>query len=455
MAVSFPGIGSGLDVKSILDSIREQLALKSSVAKRRVESLQNQNTALEELRGSLNQLSSVVEPLRAANGGAAAIKIVTSSAPTVATATVTGSTESASLTVDVTSTAKRASGSFDRSFSSSSAFIINDPANAGAVKFAVGTGDNATNFQVDVNETTTAQDFVNSFNSAAGGKASASLVKLADNSYKITFASSDTGVSKGSLDISVDPVLNDPAALGNSSVTQATNAVFTINGVGTMERESNTITDAVAGLSINLVGTGSTNIDVKNDATATANRLSQLVQAYNSTQQFITKEDKVSVSFGSNGTVNTYGRLAQTNLDESVSSALRGAVSSARSSDGSTLASFGISTARDGTLSFDQTKFTAAYNANPDAANEAITALADKVGGVQGEIAKFTGFQRDIDLTEKANQASIQAAQSNIERLDRSSEKQLASIEKQFQALDKLSAQANSYSGVLARLLGG
>jgi len=454
MAVSFPGIGSGLDVNGLLDALKKQSTARNQFTESRISQIESETESLAKLKSSLGTVSSKLDSLRTVNGGAASVKSVTSSTPTVATASIGSGAQSGSYNLDVQSLASKASGSFARTFSSGSGFIISDPGNAGTVEFAVGSGDNATTFNVEVNETTTAQDFVNQFNSASGGKASASLIKLADNSYKISFSSASSGTDQGTINISADPQLSGGDALGASSVSQATNAIVNVAGLGTIERSTNSISDLVPGVTVNLASTGTTTISIQNDAGSSLKKAEEIVSAINSLIEFANKEDKVTVSSRGGKNINSFGSLSKTGVDEAALGAIKSAISSARSTDGSTsLASLGISTSRDGSLSIDKDKFTAAFNANPEAANQALTSLADKLSGVEGEIQKFTGFQREIDLAVKANDQEIKHAQTSIARVESNANKQIENLQKRFSGLDKAIASANQAASALSGLL--
>lgn len=454
-SISFPGIGSGIDGSSIAQALFDQLTLQNAPRQSQIESLQSENSALDQLNTLLLGVADSIDPLSTLNGGGGA-KTASTSNKDVATASAGSNAESGSYDIEVKQLADNASGSFTASFNSGSDFLISDGGNAGQVTFTVGEGDSAQQFDVNVDELTTAQDFVNEVNEQSGGSVSASLVNIGTDSnpdYKITFQTTESGTENGSLDVSATEAL--AAELGGATINQAQNAVFSVDGInGEIQRSSNNIDDVISGVSFQLQGTGAATISVQDDAGSTASQLESFVAAFNSLVEFVNKEDAVEVSQQNGETVNIAGALAGTNVDDSALNAVRSAISSASSGDGSTsLAALGLSTNQDGTLSFDRDKFEAKFNQDPGAASEAVTSLADKLGGATGAIQQFTGFGKLIDSAQATNNNEIKNLQDTITKVERSAASRQDALQNQFTSLESLLAKLNSDASLISGLL--
>ncbi len=457
-SISVPGIGSGIDSARLAQSLFDQLTLSNTVRSRQVQGISAENSSLEKLRTLLLDLSSKLDSLRSANGGFDT-KSATSSNPLVVTAAADGNATSGSFTVNVSTLASTAKGSFSRQFTNVNDFIISDPGSAGNVQFVVGTGDDEASFSIAVDETTTASDFVSQFNAQSAGKASASLVNLGTNSapsYVISFNSMEQGVDAGSISVGSDnPALSNISALGATTLEQASNATFTISGVsGAVERASNSINDLITGVSFQLEGVGEGVVTVADDSQVGSNQIKGFVGAYNSLVDYINKEDAVSVSQDGGNTSFIKGSLAESDVDENVLSSIRSIISSVSSSDSSvSLASMGISTERDGKLSFNEDKFNATFATNPSGVQQAVTALADGLSGTQGAIQGFAGFGKSIDLAIQANAETVSNLNETIGKTERSAQTRSDALLRQFTGLEALLAKLNSQSGYLTSLL--
>ncbi len=454
---SLPGLGSGIDVKSLADALFDQLTLSNKIRNNSVSARQNENTSLGKLRTLLTDLASTLDSARNANGGAAAKK-ATSTNSQVATATADTSATLGTFSVTVSKLATGGSGSFDKSFTTANDFVVSDAAAAGNVHFTVGSGDDEVQFDVSVDETTTAQDFVNEFNANANGKASASIVNVGTSAapdFRITFRSNEIGEEQGSVVVSADNAQTLGASgLVATTLNQATDAEFTVSGVaGTIKRSSNSVSDVIPGVTITLAAEGTTTIGVQNDAGSVKSKVKDFIAAYNALQKFVATEDKITSTTQGGQIQNNFGSLVRTNVDDDALSSLRFAISGARSSDGTTsLAAVGVSTNRDGSLAFDEKKFDAAFASNASAVNEAVSSLADKVSGVQGAVYQFTGYGLSIDQATKANDAEIANVNKKIQTVETSATKQQEALIRQFSKLDGLIARLNADSTYIQSL---
>ena len=149
-----------------------------------------------------------------------------------------------------------------------------------------------------------------------------------------------------------------PGAASASVNQSAGDAIVTYDGLS-VHRSTNTITDLVPGVSLGLkaVSSSAVTIGAQRPGSAISEAVTDFVNAYNTLQGIIdTQTDKDTGSLNGDAGV----RQMQNQLTKLTSTALIG------SGHPATLAEIGVSTNRDGTLSLDTDKLTAAFAANPD-----------------------------------------------------------------------------------------
>lgn len=451
--VSFSGLASGIDGAKLAQAQYDQQTTANLFRRSRIDVNTTENTKLEKLRELLNSLASKLDSQRSINGGAGSYS-ASSSDSSIVNVIAGSDAKVGSVAISVESLASNASGSFGRVFNSTSETI----GASGEVNVKVGEGDAAREFKVNVSSEMSAQDFVTAFNSQGAGDVQATLVNTGTSSspkFRVAFSSTSQGLEKGAIEITKDSALETPAALGDTTLSQATNARFSVSGLsGTIERSSNVITDVVSGLSIELKKSGNAAVSVSNDGKSVQRSLESFVSAFNDIAKFTGKEDKVETRQESGKSVNIYGGLAKTNVDDNAVAALRSAISGASSGDGQvSLAALGIVTNRDGTLSFDEEKFTAAFAASPDRAREAVASLADSIGGTTGVVNQYTGFARAIDEEIAGNEAENARVNQSMERLEQNASSQKQGVLNQYSRLEGLVAKMNMDSQYLLNLL--
>jgi flagellar hook-associated protein 2 len=168
---------------------------------------------------------------------------------------------------------------------------------------------------------------------------------------------------------------------GTPTVTTATNAQVRIDGL-TFVRTSNTITDALPGLTLNLgaVSQAAEDAVVDTDADGTQAKLQKLADAYNGVMALLQRQ--LNVTKDTNRNTSLVGdpvvRRVKAKLQALVATQVPG-LGSVR-----TLADLGLKTARDGSLSIDSKTLKAALANAPSAVNAlfstAGTGLKDLVG---------------------------------------------------------------------------
>lgn len=167
----------------------------------------------------------------------------------------------------------------------------------------------------------------------------------------------------GTVSVSSDPTFNMTRA------SAATNAALTVDGIP-ISSATNTVSGAIAGLTLNLTGTTTINnpatITVASDTTQISQALSTFVSDYNSALSQVNSQFTYSTSTGSQGVLGADGTA------RSLQTALEGVVAynAPNTPPGSgaiqSLSDLGITVNDDGSLSLDTSKLTSAMG-NPAA----------------------------------------------------------------------------------------
>jgi flagellar hook-associated protein 2 len=459
--INFAGLASGIDTNGLIDATSAAArATRVDPYQKKVTELEETNSAVEDLNTKLVSLRTTLSQFNSIAGGAVS-KLVTSSKESVATATATNSASNGSYSLTVTDIAKNDTYSFGGPTGSYS--LTTDPvatAPVGTIRFTI--GDNASDQEtVDVTTTATTSiaDFVSQFNSASS-KAEASLVNVgtsASPAYRVVISSIYEGEDKGRIRL---------VAMGASAAVQtiqqdvATNARFSINGIGTtITRSTNSISDVISGVTIGLVAAGSATLKVGEDAATTASKVKDFVDQFNSIVAFVNENNLVSRQESGKSVSNVFSPLASSRVDDSAVAALKSALSSSTASSGSAVrifADLGITTQRDGTLLFDSIKFTTAVSNEPSSVSTILQSFADTTTLTGGTIDLYTRFNGLFDTVINNNKSQITNLNTQISEAEKAIERQADEMRARFARLEstmgKLQQQQQSLTSALSGL---
>jgi len=166
--------------------------------------------------------------------------------------------------------------------------------------------------------------------------------------------------------------INEPA-LGFTQANAATNADLSVDGVP-IQSGSNTVTGAIPGVTLNLLGSSSgaeITLTVASDATQASTAINQLVTDYNTAIGLVNTQFANTSTTNSSGTTTTaQGVLASDPTVVSLQSAMEQALNyvatpASGTTTVSSLADLGITVGNDGTLSVDSTTLDNALTNNP------------------------------------------------------------------------------------------
>lgn len=467
----FSGVGSGLDTIGLVNALIDQKRNARIVPKEnQILDLEATGTAFKELKSLMLNVRKKAEAFRLVNGGGVSKK-ATSSDESVLTAAAGSGAQRGSYDLTVSSLAANGKGSLSSSATTyGSGFTpINGAINDGApaadrtVSITTGTGANAETVDVEITSTTTLSQFVESFNSQSDS-ATASLVNTgtaASPSYQVLISADESGTDKGSVAFSVgtEVATAGSGAFDTTTISQATNAEFSIAGIaGTISRSTNSISDVIEGVTFNLQSTGTAQISIDSDPEATGNSMEELVDAINQVINFVKENSGVITSEEDGEKKNVFGPLRKSSIDNNAVSAIRSALSSAGLSGQavSIVAELGITTARDGTLSFDREVFDEAVRKNPDDVTALVQNVGENLGKIGGAIDQFTRFNGLIDSAINSNASRVESINRDILRFETALKTEKEALTRRFARIDALigtmQAQQSQLSGILDSL---
>lgn len=359
MSVSSLGAGSGVLTATVIDQ------LKAADTKAIITPIDNKITLQKQKDSALSLLGSLLTTFKSSVSSLGDSALYQQRS-------VSGNTSSVSVTAN--------SGVAVQSFSVSNTLMAlnnvkeSGQFSSGSNSIATGAGTMAlsvggVSYSVNYTASTTLDSLKDSINSVAGGSVKASTLQVGTNDYRLVLTSVKTGAAQtisltdsvgGALDkrlLAYDASTN---STGMQEIQAARDASFKYNGI-TMTRSSNTITDIVPGMTLNLLeDSGSANISINQDTQAISDSLSSFVSSYNSLTSQLTSMTTTDTAAG------TVGIFNGDNSINSITREINRLVTSANSS-GLSLPQFGIDLSETGTMSFNSSTFLTKFKTDPSA----------------------------------------------------------------------------------------
>lgn len=461
--LSAAGVGSGLDVHSI---VQQLVAIES----RPIQQLKTAETKLQSSISTFGQLKSLMSGLQTAaqkltDSGLWSGNTATSSNESALTVNSTqGSAAAGQYVVEVSSLARSQNLASSHFADGSSATV-----GGGKLNIELGTWDGGSfsakgdSVEIDIAAGSTLAQVRDQIN-AAGAGVTAAIVTDADGA-RLTLSSSDSGLSN-QMRISASnleagsqlaALTYDGSSGGGLTQTQAaSNAQATINGL-VVSSESNTFEGVLDGISLQVKSTttSAATVTVGPNTESATKAIEEFVAAYNKLNSFLTEQTAYNPDSKKAGSLQ--GDSAAIGLRNSMRSLLMGQGGGSDVFSG--LQSIGISAAKDGTLSIDQTKLKEAMGNLPEMAK--LFNHADGGIGAAGFGQKFNqftssalGFEGVISSRTERLNATIKSNQDAQARMGLRMEKYEARLLAQYTALDVNMGQMNSMANYVAQQMG-
>ena len=356
--------GSGLNISELTETLtKAEVEPRKSLISQRIDTAELRLSGYERLRGQTETLNEMLGLMRQLSP--LAVRSDTSAVRTIVTDAEALDLTSAQISVNRLATSQVLNFA---GYASADAEV-----GAGALTIAVGswsedtppvfTQGAATANTITFAEGSTLADVAEALNLLDG--VSARVIDAGDGTFSLG-VTSETG-SANALRFSVDPAADprlaafdfaaDPTGV---QVQTAGNAELSLNGIP-VTRASNTVSDLLPGVELTLTAPTVTpaTITATPDTEGSLEVMQGFVDMINATRTLF--KDLTARGFGTG----TAGDLAGDTLTESLMFGMENVLARGFGSADTHLADIGVMTERDGRLSLDETKFTAALNANP------------------------------------------------------------------------------------------
>jgi flagellar hook-associated protein 2 len=439
-AVTFAGLASGLDTSALVTQlVNAERAPANAIASHQAD-INSQKSIVGRLSAALSTLGTAVK----------ALSLPTQTQPRTASSSDGHVTVAASPGAVATVHDVRVTSVAHSEITSSREFDSADAGVLGTGSVTITTGANSK--QIDYGSSDSLADIASKINDAGlGAKAS---VLFDGSKYRLMVASTDTGKAAAAS------FVDGGDSLGLSDIANikvpAQDAVAMIDGVK-VTRGKNVIDDAVSGLTITLVSahptddpTASSALTVSLDTAGLKNTLTQFVAAYNAVNSAV--HAQLDYTGTKRGTDTLFGDSMIRQLEGALGNVMTSGYGS-DVNDPKTIGAVGLTRARDGSLTIDDTKLSAALAANPNAIGDLFV-----TGGFAAAMTAMTdAYSRSGDgiLSSKTQSLNdrFDMLQTQSDLINRRADALQTQLEAQFNALETAMSKMKSQSAFLSSML--
>ncbi len=443
MSVSFSGF-NGFDFGSIIDAIMQYESQPLTALQTQQQSVKNKDSAFVQLNSFVTGLKT--EASKLSNASTLSNVAAATSNSNIATTTLGSGALAGRYDVTITSLAKAQVTSSTNGY----AALDDVVADSGSISFTI---NGNTTTAIGITAATTLTELKDTINAQASDVV-ASIVNTG-SSYKLAISSRATGATNG---FTINSTLANSAgtvvgfAAGQSptvgNTQNAADAALTVNGMA-ITSTSNNVVDAVPGMTVNLLTTGSVVIDVTPDNNAVKDSLKSIVAQYNNLKAFFTQQS-------SNDSAGNRGPLAGDSVLRQTVSDLRSVLLGSNSNGGryNYLAEVGLELTSSGELKFDETKFDSAMASYPGdvaklfqgtASDGVFNTMKTVLDGLDGTAGLIKSSRTALDNTLKTFQSRIESQQLRLDVRRQELEKMYAAAD---EAMSRLSAMASQIAGL-------
>lgn len=292
---------------------------------------------------------------------------------------------------------------------------------------------------------------VNNINSSGAG-ISATAVQVGTSSYRLQLAAASTGQASA---ITVGTSLF--GALGSlTTLTAGTDAQLTVGsgpGAYTVTSASNTVSGLMTGVSLTLAKADPQNpvtVTVAQDPSTLAGAVQTMVDAAN------TALSQISQATAYNGSSNTAGPLLGDSVIEQLQNQILTAVSNLVPGSNLDPSSVGIQLTDTGSITFNQSTFTAAYTANPSAVaslfQQATTGIAQRLQTVGSNATDPVSGSLTVEI--QGGQAEVTDLANQIAAWQPILDSKRQGLQAQFTQMETLLSSLKAQSSSLSAALG-
>lgn len=444
--ISSPGLGSNLDVKSIVSQLVALEKKPLDTLKLQAATVQTKISAFGQIKSLVSTLSDTLGKLTSVTGWNAVN--ATSSNSSAVSVSAVGGTLPTTFNVEVSVLAKA------KATASAAVLPVGGAVGAGTLTFTPVSG---TAVDVAVTATDTVSAVASKIN---GANAGVTATVLSDASgERLLLRSNSTGVSGGfTLSVADDDGNNADAAglsrlvVGTTTTTAATDAAATVNGIP-VTSSTNTFSTTVSGVTFNAlqVTTAPVEISISKSTTDIQKNIDAFVAAYNAINDVLNEATKYDAATKGAGLLQ--GDSTALALQNSLRSAIQSVTTG--SSVFTRLTDVGITQQRGGNLAVDSAKLSAAL-ANTDELKNmfrstgggAADGVAVKIKAVTTSLLSSSGFFQTKDASLKLSLS--QNAKNQLQVNERVTKFE-ANLNARYSALDTKMASLNALNAYVSQ----
>ncbi|UTW02777.1 flagellar filament capping protein FliD [Amphritea atlantica] len=456
MSISSPGIGSGIDIQSIVPSLvaAERQPTLSRLAQKEA-SLQAELSAVGLLKSALSEFQSKLDGLK--DTTTFSNRSASASDTSIASFTASNDVAAGSYSLEITSLATA------QKLVTMQDYVVSE----GTLEFTDAGG--SFSVPLDSSNNSTIESLRDEINNAEDNIGVTATILVVNGSKRLVFTANDTGAeneltisgtsTSGDLDIydynsgTAIPDVNGDVASYYDQVTAATDAVFSVDGQS-MTSASNVITDVIPDTTITLKEANPGNpitLSVSTDTSEVRNQIAGMIEGYNELVSLINKQTSY------NADTEVAGTLIGDSLINSIEQQIRRTLTSQISnpdSDYTSLTSIGITTNSDGTLELNNEKLDTALETDYAGVSTLFSSdpegIALKVNIILENYLQTSGT---LDSRTESINDKLAGLTEDREALDLRSKKLETRLYAQYNAMDLLVAQLNSTGQWLASAL--
>lgn len=244
-------------------------------------------------------------------------------------------------------------------------------------------------------------------------------------------------------------------AVGTNEKDSELNSRFMLDGV-TMYRDSNTVTDALEGITLNLkqAGGSESSFSVDTDTETVTDKISAFIEKFNAAQDFL--KEKTNVDEEKITRAPLAGDFTLRNLRMSLRNDAVTEVSGQPADGPSYLSELGITIDDNGKLELeDKTKLTDAIEDNIDAVESLFSGDDGVATRMQNRLDQFIKFDGIIDNREKTIESRVSRLSDRIDNWDDKLQRREEQLRDQFAQVQKIMQQYQSQQQSFGMFGGG
>lgn len=436
VAITSTGLGSGLDINGLVSQLMAVESQPLQQLDTKEAGYQAKLAAYGQVKSALSSFQSAVSGLESASSFQSVA--ATSGNTSVYTVSATSDAVPGTYAIEVTQLAQ------SQKLASSAVTATSDAVGTGTLTFQFGTDNGSGVFTVNSNKAAQSVTIDSTHNSLSGIRDAINSANIGVSAtiindgtgYKLSLTSKDTGaanslritVTNDSVGTNADNsglsmLAYDPASTpGNGkNMTQtvaAQDALLNIDGITNISKSSNTVTDVIQGITLNLLNQSATGVStalkVTSDTTSIENSVQKFVSAYNDLNKTLSDLTAYDATTQQGGIL--LGDATILSLQRQMRSLLTTNVAGL-SGNYKLLSNIGVGFQKDGTLALDSNKFQTAISTN---FND-VAGLFATVGKVSDSLVNYVSATSDTKPGSYAVSVSQLATQGYLDGVSTSS----------------------------------